>query len=183
MRVLLIGGSKSGKSSLAQELVLRLSDGSRTIYWAAMEPVDDEDDARIARHVEERAGLGFETVECGRNISSSAEKALGSSVLFDSVTALLANEMFAEGSIDTEAGAKAAEELIVLSNSAQNFVCVCDDIFCDGAVYDELTERYRFSLALVLRRLAQEFEAVCEVVCGMPITVKGELPIGPAVDL
>ena len=39
------------------------------IYWATMEPVDGEDRARIARHLDERAGWGFSTVECGRALA------------------------------------------------------------------------------------------------------------------
>ena len=38
MRILLIGGSKSGKSHLAQQLCRSL--GGPLVYWATMEPVD-----------------------------------------------------------------------------------------------------------------------------------------------
>ena len=60
MTYLLIGGSKSGKSHLAQQLCRSL--GGPLVYWATMEPVDGEDRARIARHLDERAGWGFSTV-------------------------------------------------------------------------------------------------------------------------
>lgn len=63
-------------------------------YWATMEPSDSEDEKRIARHLEARAGWGFETIECGRNTSAFSASVRGGCVLFDSVTALLANEMF-----------------------------------------------------------------------------------------
>ena len=56
MKILLVGGSKSGKSGLAQRLCVRLAAGAPMIYWATMEPVDGEDRARIARHLDERAG-------------------------------------------------------------------------------------------------------------------------------
>lgn len=132
MRILLIGGSKSGKSLLAQQLCLRLSGGGRRVYWATMEPVDGEDRARIARHLRERDGWGFETVECGRAILRAADRAIGATVLFDSATALLACEMFSAAGFDPEAGTRAAEELLVLSRRADHFVCVCDDLFRDG---------------------------------------------------
>ena len=85
MKILLVGGSKSGKSGLAQRLCVRLAAGAPMIYWATMEPVDGEDRARIARHLDERAGWGFSTVECGRALERAAlpERAC---VLFDSVT-------------------------------------------------------------------------------------------------
>ncbi len=182
MRALIIGGSKSGKSGFAQELVLKLANGGRSVYWATMDPTDEEDEARIMRHLEDRFGLGFETVECGRNVLNAVNEAKCAFVLFDSVTALLANEMFSGGSVDAEAGVRIAEELLELSNSAESFVSVCDNIFCDGTVYEELTEQYRRSLAFVIRRLAEEFDTVCEVVCGIPKVIKGELPGGLCVE-
>ena len=103
MKILLVGGSKSGKSGLAQRLCVRLAAGAPMIYWATMEPVDGEDRARIARHLDERAGWGFSTVECGRALERAAlpERAC---VLFDSVTALLANEMFSGAQPDARSG-------------------------------------------------------------------------------
>ena len=55
MRILLVGGSKSGKSSLAQEIAIKLADGGPKYYWATMEPTDREDDERIAGRERERA--------------------------------------------------------------------------------------------------------------------------------
>lgn len=175
MKILLVGGSKSGKSGLAQRLCVRLAAGAPMIYWATMEPVDGEDRARIARHLDERAGWGFSTVECGRALERGAlpERAC---VLFDSVTALLANEMFSGAQPDAAAPERAAQELLALSCRAAHLVCVCDDIFRDGAAYDEWTERYRSGLARVCRTLAAEFDTVCEVTAGLPHLWKGELP-------
>ena len=172
MKILLVGGSKSGKSGLAQRLCVRLAAGAPMIYWATMEPVDGEDRARIARHLDERAGWGFSTVECGRALERAAlpERAC---VLFDSVTALLANEMFSGAQPDAAAPERAAQELLALSCRAAHLVCVCDDIFRDGAAYDEWTERYRSGLARVCRTLAAEFDTVCEVTAGLPHLCKG----------
>ena len=63
MRILLIGGGKSGKSSTAQRLAATLSGAAPRYYWATMTPHDGEDLSRIRRHVEDRAGMGFITVE------------------------------------------------------------------------------------------------------------------------
>ena len=101
MRILLVGGSKSGKSSLAQSLTKKLAGDGPCIYWATMEPVDHEDDERIEKHIEDRDGLGFITAERGRDITKIRLHE-SASVLFDSVTALLANEMFGE-SFDPDA--------------------------------------------------------------------------------
>ena len=162
---------RSGFASGLPLVQLCRSLGGPLVYWATMEPVDGEDRARIARHLDERAGWGFSTVECGRALERAAlpERAC---VLFDSVTALLANEMFSGAQPDAAAPERAAQE----ARSCRHLVCVCDDIFRDGAAYDEWTERYRSGLARVCRTLAAEFDTVCEVVAGLPHLWKGELP-------
>ena len=66
MTYLLIGGSKSGKSHLAQQLCRSL--GGPLVYWATMEPVDGEDRARIENHLRDREGWGFETLEAARDL-------------------------------------------------------------------------------------------------------------------
>jgi len=73
-------------------------------------------------HLEARAGWGFETIECGRNTSAFSASVRGGCVLFDSVTALLANEMFpppaqnADFSVDFAAGERVAAELSKIAN-------------------------------------------------------------------
>ena len=144
MTYLLIGGSKSGKSHLAQQLCRSL--GGPLVYWATMEPVDGEDRARIENHLRDREGW-----------------------LFDSATALLANEMFRpDGTMDKDAGARSAQELLALARSCRHLVCVCDDLWRDGQDYDPWTEEYRRQLAGICRKLAAEFDAVAEVICGLP---------------
>lgn len=168
MRILLVGGSKSGKSGLAQYMVRELAAGAPMYYWATMEPTDGEDRRRIARHLRERDGWGFITVERGRELTGALDRvAPGGAVLFDSVTALLANEMFSGPEPDASAPERAAEELLELSRRAAHLVCVCDDIFRDAGRYDAWTECYRRGLAAVCRTLAAEFDEVYEVTAGL----------------
>lgn len=174
MKILLIGGSKSGKSRFAQELVR--ASGQPMIYWATMQPTDSEDDARIAAHLLDREGWGFTTLECGRSLQSAFDRVPeGSAVLLDSVTALLANEMFAEG-IDAQAGTRTAQSLLALSRRVSTLVCVCDELWREEAAYGEGTLLFRRQLAGVCRALAAEFDVVCEVTAGILHVWKGELP-------
>lgn len=179
MRILLLGGSKSGKSMYAQRLARQLCAGGPLYYWATMEPVDGEDRARIARHREERAGWGFETVERGRALSGAlAALSPQGTVLFDSVTACLACEMFRDGRPDPAAAARTAGELREISGYFAHFVCVCDEIWRDGVRYDAETEAYRRGLAEICRTLAGEFDAVAEIAAGRLHLWKGKLPDG-----
>ena len=94
MRLLFIGGCKSGKSSTAQRIAKLLGENAPLYYWATMEPHDDEDLARIRRHIADRDGWGFTTVERARNLTAGlAAIDPAGTVLFDSVTALGIGEM------------------------------------------------------------------------------------------
>lgn len=95
MKIFISGGCKNGKSSLAQQLAVKLSQGKKRYYLATMIPCDGEDLARIRRHRADRDGLEFETVEAGRNICAAIKDCdPAGSYLLDSVTALLLNELY-----------------------------------------------------------------------------------------
>ena len=173
MRILIVGGSKSGKSHLAQQLTRSLASGGRAYYWATMEPTDREDAERIEKHIEDRAGWGFETIERGRALTDGPMPEADSSVLFDSVTALLANEMFFGQEPDPTAPLRALRELIVVSKQVRNFVCVCDEVFRDGFEYGDWTDEYVRGLAGVCRGLASVFDAVYEAAAGIIKVHKG----------
>ena len=178
MRILLLGGSKSGKSMTAQRLAHALADGAPMYYWATMEPTDDEDSARIERHRREREGWGFRTVERGRDLTAALPSLDGrGTVLFDSVTACLAAEMFSAPQPDPRAAERTARELLTVSGAFAHFICVCDSVWSDGATYDEWTECYRRGLALICRALVQEFDAVAEITAGLSVLRKGRMPI------
>ena len=177
MTVFISGGAKNGKSSLAQDLAVQLANGGLRYYVATMIPVDEEDRDRIRRHVADRDGLGFETVECGRHILSCLDRVdRNGSFLLDSATALLMNEMFHDGTVDEQAGERCARELAAFVRSVKNAVIVSDGIYSDAARYDEITELYRKGLAHVDRTLARVCDTVIEMTAGQPIIYKGGLP-------
>lgn len=170
MRILLVGGSKSGKTALALSLCQKLAQGAPCIYWATMVPVDGEDRARIARHVSERKDLDFVTAE-GQELHCSP----ADTVLLDSVTAYLANEMF--GGASAVSVSDHARALLAASRQPKHFVAVCDELWRAGENYSPETEKYRRGLAEVCRALAAEFDAVAEVCAGVPRLWKGDLPL------
>ena len=176
MSTFISGGAKNGKSFYAQRIAKAA--GTPLYYVATMIPHDAEDDARVLRHRAERAGWGFETLECGRDILSCLERAdAGGSFLLDSVTALLSNEMFAPDGIHADAHLRLADELEAFVRRAPNAVLVSDFIYSDAALYDDLTEAYRAALAHVDRRLARCCDNVLEVVAGRVVVHKGVLPL------
>ena len=97
-------------------------------------------------------------------------------VLFDSVTACLAAQMFDGGDMDMDAPRRVAAQIAAISRHPANFVCVCDGIFEGGEDYAPWTAAYVGGLAHVCRTLAAEFDVVCEMTMGLPHVWKGELP-------
>lgn len=179
MIVFITGGAKNGKSSLAQDLAVMLSRGGKHYYIATMIPADEEDRERIRRHVADRDGMGFETVECGRNILSCLNRVDPSGAfLLDSTTALLLNELFPDpnGEMDIAAAERCADDLVTFAKSVSNLVVVSDYIYSDAARYDPVTEVYRKSLARIDRKLAAVSDTVMEVNAGNIILYKGEMP-------
>lgn len=181
MIVFITGGAKNGKSSLAQDLALDLAQGKTHYYIATMIPSDDEDLDRIRRHREDRAGMGFETVECGRNILSCLDQAdPHGSFLLDSATALLLNELFPDPTsceMDLDAARRCGEDLVTFAQRVENIVIVSDYIYSDAQRYDAVTETYRSCLARIDRALAAAADTVLEVSAGTVFAHKGVYPL------
>ena len=202
MRIFITGGCKNGKSTLARRLALSQRTDDGLFYIATMIPNGEEDEARVARHQAERSGDGFTTIERPRNIadllriipaetefsthsnsSSPPARMAGetrfhrASLLLDSTTALLQNEMFRYGELDCDAQLRVAAQLLQVLDAAENVVVVSDFIFSDAMLYSKETELYRRGLAAVDRVVAGRCEAVVEVAYSGLILHKGELTL------
>ena len=92
MTVFISGGAKCGKSSFAQDLSVALAGNGKRYYVATMIPTGEEDFNRIRRHISDRDGMGFETVECFKDIMDVANP--HGTFLVDSVTSLVQNSLF-----------------------------------------------------------------------------------------
>ena len=173
MTYFLSGGSKSGKSMLAQRIARSLP--APHYYLATLRPTDEEDRAIVRRHLKERDGWGFETIEFESGILSALEQAsAGGTFLLDSVTALLANEMFrADGSVDASAGARMTDDLLRFAALAGHVVFVADFVFSDGRDYGALTECYRAALGSAGTALAAACDNVAELSASIPLWYKG----------
>lgn len=202
------GGSASGKSSYAESFAMSLQGEGRLLYIATMYPykwntteLDPETIQRIERHRAMRADKGFDTVECYRHVEHIVAKRQDV-LLLECMSNLLANEMYLEpdsndgGLAETmseveKAGVgmsetlspvskKIVQALVNLSTRVQDVVIVTNDVFSDGGslTYDESTREYVKNLAEINCALARVAETVTEVVCGIPVIVKKNHPMG-----
>ena len=170
MKTLIIGGSGSGKSELAEQICL--SHGGILTYIATMQPYGPEAQKRIERHHALRAGKGFNTVECYHNLDQQTGISQGT-VLLECLGNLVANEFFSGNSIDVTAEQKIYSGIEMLEHASDNLVIVTNDIFADGMLYDHEMQQYLQLLGNINAVIAQRFDQVIEVVCGLSIWHKG----------
>ncbi len=169
MNIFISGGCKNGKSHFAQRLAKDMASQRPLYYIATMDPHDSEDEARIQKHIADRAGWGFTTIEQPRDLCACLPKVdpVGS-FLLDSVTAIMANEMFPpDGTNPDVDGRRTAEALCAFAEATGHTVFVSDFIYAEGGSYTESTLTYMRALARADRMLAAQCDAVYEVTYGI----------------
>lgn len=172
MIVLVIGGSGSGKSEFAEHICMELPAEEKR-YIATMQAFDEESRARIAKHRKARSGKGFETIEQGTHLETVGLPQ-HCTALLECMSNLVANEVFAPEGRGADSGAVLKAGLHHLACEAAHLVIVSNDIFSDGVTYDPGTEQYMRILGEVNQEAAAMADYVYEVVCGIPICIKGE---------
>ncbi len=170
MRTLVLGGASSGKSEYAESAAVGLA--LPRYYIATMMPFDSEDVARIDRHRAMRADKGFITMERYTNLAGLVLPKRGTALL-ECLGNLSANEVFSDDGAGEDALGAVLRGIDALSAQCTDLVVVSNDVFCDGADYDAETRRYIDILANVNHALAARFDNVVELVCGIPIMIKG----------
>jgi adenosylcobinamide kinase/adenosylcobinamide-phosphate guanylyltransferase len=173
-RVLVLGGSGSGKSAEAE---LRLAAEPEVTYVATgrVDPADPEWTARIAAHVGRRPswwGTRESTDVAG------VLAAFSGAVLVDSVTTWLAGVMDDCGAWDDAAGRAAAREradgLVAAWRAVDGYVVAVSDETGLGVVPDTRAGRmFRDELGRLNQRLAAEADEFVLVVAGRPMLSAG----------
>lgn len=197
MLYLVTGGSGSGKSKFAERLAVdrhtkEYSEGD-IYYVATMYPygsgsdsgkVDEETEKRINRHRQMRQANNFHTIECYNGLGS-LKFGCEDVILLECMSNLLANEMYLEQgkikSVDetsaSEARTAIIEPVLELARHTGCVIIVSNEVFSDArSTYDVESERYIRLLAHINREIAEHSCCVTEVVCGIPLSLKGELP-------
>jgi adenosylcobinamide kinase/adenosylcobinamide-phosphate guanylyltransferase len=167
-RVLVLGGSRSGKSAFAESL---LADRDDVTYLATSAPVagDGEWAARVAAH-RARRPAAWATVET----TAPSDLLRGGAVLVDSVTTWVAALMDETGvwSEQPDADARLAARCDALVNAwamtPAHVVAVSDEVGL-GVVPESRSGRlFRDALGEVNQRLAGTADQVWFVVAGLP---------------
>ena len=175
MRILLTGGSACGKSKFAETVASQLCEPHW--YLATMRPYGTESLVKIARHKNMREEMGFFTIERDVDIAGVGSVS-GGTILLECMCNLTANELFDEkGSIDENAYERILNGIISLEDRCENLIVVTNDVGSGtAAAYDDKTLLYVEVLGRLNAVLALRFDTVYELVCGIPLCIKGALP-------
>ncbi len=115
--LLISGGNGSGKSRYAESIVAKTS-GPR-FYIATMQPQTEDNHRRIAKHIAQREGLGFVTLELPVKVGATPVTA-DSVVLLEDVSNLLGNTIFSSGGTVEDA----LQDILALQRKCKLLVAV-----------------------------------------------------------
>lgn len=183
--VLFVGGTRSGKSGMAQRWAE--AQAPQRLYLATGRADDDEMAARIARHKAER-GSGWlcreESLDPAAALADVAAAVQAGSaagnpgvVLFDCASLWVANLMAAdmtEKDILDRVDALAA----VIAKYPLPLALVSVEAGLGMVAMSSLGRRFQDTLGLANQALARVCDTVLFVSCGLPLVLKGQLPEG-----
>ena len=171
MLIVITGGSKNGKSHIAENILESCS--MPKYYIATMEPYCEDALAAIERHRKMRAGKGFFTIEKYTDIDKIILPG-NCAVLLECICNLCANEMFSAHCSDPVN--KILSGIDKLLEMSVTLVAVTNQVGDDGIDYPPETAEYIKNMGLINRRLSEKADCVIEAVYGIPVILKGEKP-------
>jgi adenosylcobinamide kinase / adenosylcobinamide-phosphate guanylyltransferase len=176
---LIIGGARSGKSTLAQEMARE--GGGDVLFVATAEAGDDEMARRIEAHRRTRPPH-WRTLEVTTNIGGRINAGIGraGTVVIDCITLLVSN-VFEEHQGSGEAALEKAVEaeinglIACIDRSEARFIIVTNEVGLGIIPADRVSRLYRDLLGRANRMLAARADEVLLMVAGIPVAIKRQV--------
>lgn len=177
MMILVTGGARSGKSSFAEKLALKLG-GGRAAYIATAQIFDDEMNFRVKLH-RERRGENWTTFEAPfaaeEKISEAAKNFRA--ILFDCVTLYVSNflcaaELDDEKILYDELRGLIQKLIDAAKNSDATIIFVTNEVGGGIVPENKLARRFRDLAGLANQMLAAQSEKVFLTVAGLAVDLK-----------
>lgn len=165
--ILITGGARSGKSSYAEELALKLSE--HPTYMATARIWDEEFRQRVQKH-QERRGPEWTNIEEDKYLSKY--KVEGRVVLIDCVTLWCTNFFFDHQSSVKEALDEAKQEFDLFTKQDATFIFVTNEIGLGGTSENLIQRKFTDMQGWMNQYIASKADKVTLMVCGIPVTVK-----------
>ena len=168
---LVTGGARSGKSSFAETLVMATHRPRR--YVATAQAWDDEMRARIAQHRDQR-GHGWITVEAPLDLAGALSDAKPDEiVLVDCATLWLSNHLLANADLDAEV----TTLLAAILRCPAPVIVVSNEVGWSIVPDNALARAFRDAQGRLNQKMAAQAELVVAVIAGLPLLLKGVLPM------
>ena len=165
MITLVLGGTRSGKSAVAEELAAR--HGPPVTYVATMVPAGDADlEARVAAH-RRRRDPAWTTVDAGEDLAGLLVTLPGT-VLVDSLGPWVARAL-----VRPDAGADGAALCAALGRRPGDTVVVSDEVGMAVHPSTEDGRRFQDALGAVNHAVSAAADRVYLVVAGRPLALPG----------
>ena len=168
-----LGGARSGKSSLAEGLARSAArTGGALTYVATAQAYDTEMEERIAQHVVDR-GPDWNTIEAPLDLKQVVlSRKDGEVVLIDCLTLWLSNILLANRDVE----ATCSDLVEALSACRAHVVCVSNDVGMGLVPDNSLGRRFRDAQGRLNQMVAARAGLAVLVVAGLPLVLKGNLP-------
>ena len=171
--VVLLGGTRSGKSTFGLERARALAGDEPVTYLATARPGDPELDRRIVGHRAARPS-SWRTVEVGVDLAGAIRDVpTPSTILLDGLTlwisALTGNE---PPDVDALLDGPVARALEAIAEHWGPVIVVSDEIGLGAVPLDPLARGFRDLLGLVHQRFAAAADEVHFMVAGLPLTLR-----------
>ncbi|THH38180.1 bifunctional adenosylcobinamide kinase/adenosylcobinamide-phosphate guanylyltransferase [Aliishimia ponticola] len=164
--ILITGGARSGKSTLAERMTLAL--GAPAIYIATADAHDAEMADRIALH-QSRRGAEWTTLTAPLDLSEALDRSDGQGPrLVDCLTLWLSNLMFAERDVAAQTDAL----LHSLARQSSPVIFVTNEVGAGIVPENRLARRFRDAAGLMNQHVATACDELWLCVAGHPIKVK-----------
>lgn len=170
MRNLILGGARSGKSRLAEQLAT--DSGLPVTYIATSQPLDGEMNERVRLHRQRRPtawGLIEEPVALASVLRAQARE--GHCLLVDCLTLWLTNLLMLEN--DQRLTEECDALLECLEQLPGTVILVSNETGLGVVPMGELTRRYVDQAGLLHQAVAQRCQRVVLTVAGLPLMLKG----------
>ena len=179
MRELILGGVRSGKSSLAERLAL--DSGLAVTYIATARADDDEMRERI-RHHRARRPADWDLVEAGGDLAAvlAARAAADRCLLVDCLTLWLTGLLLAEDDDDQRLAAETAALLELLPTLPGRLIMVGNETGLGVVPMGAMTRRFCDESGRLHQQLAAACDRVILTVAGLPHVLKGDNPVPAA---
>ena len=167
--ILITGGARSGKSSYAEKMALKLS--PNPIYMATARVWDEEFRQRVIKHQQAR-GPEWTNIEEEKELSKY--DVTGKVILIDCVTLWCTNYFFEYQGNVKQALELAKQEFDRFTTQEATFIFVTNEIGMGGTSENELQRKFTDMQGWMNQYVAAQADEVTLMVCGIHVKIKSE---------